>query len=122
MEKKFKFSDKPMTVKIVYSMAVAILCITAIIIGIVAAASKPVETPEDNSPAETPGDNNGEEKPGDESEKPTPKPLAFVSPLVGVVSNVHDLTTPVFSNTLGAWKVQNWRIFLCRNQLSCLLF
>ncbi len=107
MEKKFKFSDKPLTVKIVYGAAVAILCITAIIVGIVAAASKPVDPPDENPPIETPGgnENEGENKPGDENEKPEPKPLAFVSPLVGSVSCGHDLTTPVFSNTLGAWKV-----------------
>lgn len=107
MEKKFKFSDKPMTVKIIYASAVAILCITAIIIGIVAAASKPVDTPDDNPPVvekpddgKTDGDGTGNQTP-----TPEPKPLAFVSPLVGTVSCGHDLTTPVFSNTLGAWRV-----------------
>jgi len=103
MEKKFKFSDRPMTVKLIYAVAVAILCITAIIVGIVAAASKPQDTPDDTPPAVTPDD--GGNNNNNQNETPEPKPLAFISPLVGTVTYEHDLTTPVFSNTLGAWKV-----------------
>lgn len=107
MEKKFKFSDKPLTTKIIYAVVVAILCLTAIIIGIVAAANKTKQPiPEDDPhvvqpPAE-------DEQPGDENETPEdtePKPLAFVSPIVGSVVKEHDLTAPVFSHTLGEWRV-----------------
>ena len=84
MEKKIKFSDKPLTTRIIYAVVVAILCLTAIIIGIVAAANRVNDTPD---------------------ETPKPKPLAFVSPIVGTVVKDHDLTTPVFSETLGEWRV-----------------
>lgn len=107
MEKKFKFSDKPLTTKIIYAVVVAILCLTAIIIGIVAAANKTKEpSPEDNPPVEQPPAS--DEQPGDENEEPedtTPKPLAFISPLVGSVVKEHDLSAPVFSATLGEWRV-----------------
>ncbi len=108
MEKKFKFSDKPMLAKIIYASVVAILCITAIIIGIVAAASKPNELPGDTPPADEqlPGDTNGEgEGNGNQNEDPAPKPLAFVSPIVGSVVKEHDMSAPVFSHTLGEWRV-----------------
>ena len=50
MEKKFKFSDKTKVSKIVYATVIAILCISAIVIGIVAANSRKQETlpPEDD--------------------------------------------------------------------------
>lgn len=106
MEKKFSFSDKPLMTKIIYGIVVAILCLTAIIIGIVAAANKSKEPlpddtpPADNTPA-TP-DEPGEE---DEKKEESKKPLAFVSPIVGTVVKDHDLSMPVFSHTLGEWRV-----------------
>ena len=107
MEKKFKFSDKPLTTKIIYAVVVAILCLTAIIIGIVAAANKTKQPlPEDDPAAEQPPAD--DEQPGDENETPedtTPKPLAFISPIVGSVVKEHDLSAPVFSHTLGEWRV-----------------
>ncbi len=106
MEKKIKFSDKPLTVKIIYASVVAILCITAIIVGIVAAASRPNDTPVDDPTVENPDNNDNTDGDKDNNEKPAePKPLAFVSPLVGTVMTEHDLSMPVFSNTLGAWRV-----------------
>ena len=109
MEKKIKFSDKPLTTRIIYAVVVAILCLTAIIIGIVAAANRVNDTPDDTPPADNiPGDTGNEGGgSGDETpdETPKPKPLAFVSPIVGTVVKDHDLTTPVFSETLGEWRV-----------------
>ncbi len=123
MEKKFKFSDNPTMARIIYAAVIAILCISAIVIGIVAAASKSKEPtqPEDNPSTDIGegGTNNeggsieDEQPPKDETPKPEdtnpvePKPLVFVSPVVGNVSKHHDLTTPVFSLTLGAWKVHS---------------
>ena len=112
MENKFKFKDNPTMQKIVYAAVIVILCVTAIVIGIVAAASKSKDdTPIDEPPiGNEGGENEGEnqEKPGGENEPPTPeKPLAFVSPVVGTVTKHHDLDTPVFSLTLGAWKVHS---------------
>ena len=105
MEKKFKFSEKPLTTKIIYAVVVAILCLTAIIIGIVAAANKTKEPTPDNPPVDSTPNDTTPEDPGTEDETPTPKPLAFVSPVVGSVVKDHDLAMPVFSETLGEWRV-----------------
>ena len=105
MEKKFKFSDLPLTSKIVYGAVIAILCISAIVVGIVAAANrKPANTPPDENPPVSDNDNkqNEPETPPKEDVK---EPLVFVAPLVGKVTTSHSLTTPVFSTTLGAWKM-----------------
>ena len=108
MEKKFKFSDKPLTTKIIYAVVVAILCLTAIIIGIVAAANKVPETP-DSAPNQNLDPDGGNTSTGDENEPPKeetkPKPLAFVSPVVGSVIKDHDMSMPVYSQTLGEWRV-----------------
>ncbi len=104
MEKKFSFSDKPTMAKIIYGVVVAILCITAIIVGIVAASSRKdnTELPDDPSLEEPgPDDNEGE---GNNQEN-KPKPLAFISPIVGTVATGYDASTPVFNHTLGAWRV-----------------
>ena len=50
MEKKIKFSDNPTVAKTVYGAIIALLCITAIIIGIVAANNRK----KDNAPTEQP--------------------------------------------------------------------
>ena len=103
MEKKITASDKPLITKIVYGVVIGILCLTAIIVGIIAAADKPAEAPSD-IPVEEPGnqdDTNVDEPIEDpESEVPT-----FVAPMIGTIMEDHDLTTPVFSETLGAWRV-----------------
>ena len=109
MEKKFRFSNKPLAARILYASVIAILCITAIVVGIVSAASRNKDNVDELPPADSgnigTGDNNGNDSTGEE-EKPAPeKPLAFVSPLVGKVVLGHDLETPVFSNTLGEWRV-----------------
>ncbi len=101
LEKKFKFKDNPTATKIIYAVVVGILCVSAIVVGIVAAASKPDTTPNeptDNLPPVI-------EPPKDDEPVPEEKPTSFVSPLVGTVVKEHDLTAPVFSETLGAWRV-----------------
>ena len=113
MEKKFKFSDKNAVSKIVYLTVIAILCVSALVIGIVAANSrKKTEVPE--TPPVTDGtnnegeNNNGEnEKPGGEEneQKPTTPTLIFVSPVAGTVIKSHSATVPVFSNTLDEWRI-----------------
>jgi len=105
MDKKVKFSDRPLAVKIIYAVVVAILCITAIVVGIVS-ASKPNDDPApENPPIENPGEN-GDNSGGEENKPPEEeKKLAFISPLVGSVALHHDLEAPVYSTTLGEWKV-----------------
>lgn len=110
MEKKFKFTDNPNMAKTIYGIVVAILCITAIVIGIVAANSKkndnvPTPTPDDstiNEP-EKPDNNDQENPPEDEPEEP--QKLTFISPVTGTVTKKHSLTIPVFSTTLEEWRV-----------------
>lgn len=106
MEKKFKFSDLPMTSKIVYGVVIAILCISAVVVGIVAAANrKPSEVkPDEKPPISDEGGQQNEPTTPPEEDKPK-EPLTFVAPLVGKVSTGHSLTVPVFSTTLGAWKM-----------------
>ena len=108
MDKKIKFSEQPTKVKIIYVAVVAVLCITAIIIGIVSVASRKDDTPPvtenppvtDGTENETPEDEN---KPGEEDKKP--EKLTMTSPVVGEVTKFHSVDTPVFSNTLNEWRV-----------------
>ena len=105
MEKKIDFSDKSMTSKIVYAVVIAILCITAIVVGIVSAASRSKETPsEDTKPPVTDEKPDDVTPPAEDTPKPEPK-LAFIAPTAGSVSKEHSLEVPVFSVTLGEWRV-----------------
>ena len=110
MDKKFSFSDQPMKVKIIYGAVIAVLCISAIIVGIVSVASRKEDTPpiEDVKPPVTdvtppPSSDTNEDNKKPEPEKP--KATSFVAPLVGVVAKEHSLEMPVFSATLNEWRV-----------------
>jgi murein DD-endopeptidase MepM/ murein hydrolase activator NlpD len=115
MEKKIKFSDKGTVQKIVYLTVIAILCVSAIVIGIVASNNRKTTDPENpDNVGEVPGGDSadGTQTPdGQPSETPdenqnTPAPtLAFVSPAVGTVIKSHSATVPVFSNTLDEWRI-----------------
>lgn len=101
MDKKVKFSEQPTKVKIVYGAVVAVLCITAIIIGIVSVASNKNKTPlPENPPADDGNDESGENE-GNEEENKT----SFIAPTSGAVVKEHSLEVPVFSTTLGDWRV-----------------
>ncbi len=106
MDKKFKFSDKTTMSKIVYGAVIAILCVSAIVIGIVVANSRkaPEEAPPvtdnggtDQTPTPDGSTNDGTEEPE--------KKLVFVSPTVGTVAKSHSSTVPVFSDTLDEWRI-----------------
>ncbi len=101
MDKKFKISDKPTVSKIVYTAVIAILCISAIVVGIIAAASKKDNVPEDNTPELNEGEN-GEQAPDDDKEE---EKTVFIAPVVGDVVKFHSMDTPVFSDTLGEWRI-----------------
>lgn len=109
MEKKIKFSDNPKLAKTVYGVVIAVLCITAIVIGIVAANNRgtdelPDEPPvTDGSQNEGGGNNEGEEKPGGTDKEPAK--LSFISPVVGSVVKEHSMSVPVFSTTLEEWRI-----------------
>jgi len=118
MEKKIKFSENPNLAKSIYGIVIVALCITAIVIGIVAAnnngdntlqndpPASDTQPPEDETPNEEPpkDENPSDEKP---SEPPVKKPekKSFLAPVAGTVSKGHSLTVPVFSATLEEWRV-----------------
>ena len=103
MEKKIDFSDKSTRAKIVYAAVIAILCITAIVVGIVSAASKSKGEPTVEKPPVTDGAGDTT-PPAEETPKPEAK-LSFIAPTAGTVSKEHSLEMPVFSITLGEWRV-----------------
>ena len=113
MEKKIKFSDKNTVSKIVYLTVIAILCVSAIVIGIVASNNRKRPSDTDTKPpvsdGTTPGGDNGNENTNDganENENENAKPtLTFVCPTSGTVYKSHSTTTPVFSNTLDEWRI-----------------
>ena len=110
MDNKIKFSDQPRRVKIIYAAVIGVLCITAVVIGLVSTTSKnnfpedeptvSIPTPDtekEDPPAETPDD-----KPNEEQK---PNKISFVSPIVGDITKGHSIDTPVFSDTLKEWRV-----------------
>lgn len=110
MEKKIKASENPKLAKIIYSVVIAVLCVTAIVIGIVAANTRDNTELPQNPPVAN-GDTN-QETPDDKTEEPPKKeppaekkPLTFISPVSGRVTTQHSLTVPVFSPTLEEWRV-----------------
>ena len=105
MEKKFSPSDKPLMSKIIYATVIAILCITAIVVGIVSAANR-AKDGADELPPVSDGEKNPSEGDGENTpEPPKEKEPTFISPLVGYVLTTHDLSSPVYSATLGEWRV-----------------
>lgn len=116
MEKKFKFSDNPTLAKAVYGAVIALLCITAIVIGIVAANNRGKTPPiDDENPPVSDGnqnqdgnkdDENGENKDdGNKDEGGTNQTATFISPVSGTVMKEHSPMTPVYSETLEEWRI-----------------
>lgn len=116
MEKKFTFSDKPLASKIVYASVITILCVSAIVVGIVAANNrKKSEVPTPNNPPIADGsdtgneggntENNGNTGEGENNTDNGNLTLTFTSPAVGTVMKSHSTTVPVYSDTLGEWRV-----------------
>ena len=107
MDKKIKFSDKPAAQKIIYGAVIAILCISAVVVGILS-ATLGKESTDEQPPVTDGGGNNTEappenEPPADEN-KPEEK-LTLTAPTVGVMMKGHSHDTPVFSDTLEEWRV-----------------
>ncbi len=105
MEKKVKSSDKEVTSKIIYAVVLAILCVTAIVVGIVSAASK---NKDDNNIVNPPIADNDNNNNDDENQTQPPeeeKKETFAMPIDGEIVSLHDTETPVFSTTLGEWRV-----------------
>ena len=104
MEKKIKFSDKPAAQKIIYGAVIAILCISAVVVGILSATLGKDKT-EDTPPVTDGGTQNQPEGelPDDEN-KPEEK-LTLSAPTIGVMMKGHSHDAPVFSDTLDEWRV-----------------
>ena len=109
MEKKFKFSDNPTVAKAVYGAVIALLCITAIVIGIVAANNRNQnQLPDDEKPPVSDDENDGSQNTDnstDEGNDDANETLTFISPVSGAVMKGHSATTPVFSETLEEWRI-----------------
>lgn len=106
MEKKNKTANPAAVTKVVYGAVIAILCITAIVVGIVAAANKR-ETPVDPNP---PIDGGSENPPSDNPEQENPPAekteLSFALPVsAGALGTEYSEDAPVFSTTLGEWRL-----------------
>lgn len=112
MEKKIKASENPKLAKIIYSVIIAVLCVTAIIIGIVAANNRdnndlPITPPSSDTAdgTTTPDDDKDDVTVPEKPTEQKPAKLTFISPVSGTVINSHSLTVPVFSPTLEEWRV-----------------
>lgn len=112
MEKKIKVSENPKLAKIIYSIVIAVLCITAIVIGIVAANNRdnndvPTNPPSSDTTDDTtpPDDSTEDENPPENPPASEPETLTFIAPVSGKIINSHSLTVPVFSSTLEEWRV-----------------
>ncbi len=103
MEKKFKFSDNPTVAKTIYGAIIALLCITAIVIGIVAANNRRKDNGVTENPPIDSGDNGNTDN-GDTPEDEN-KPLTYIAPVAGNVIKNHSTDTPVYSNTLEEWRI-----------------
>ena len=114
MDKKIKFSDQPISAKITYSVVIAILAITAIVVGMVSAAdANKDKTPQDNNPPavdenQNENENGNENTSTDDEKEPEaqePEKTVFYAPVSGSIMKGHSTETPVFSQTLGDWRV-----------------
>ena len=97
--------------RILYITVVAVLCVTAIIIGIVAATNRAKPSPDGGST--TPPPSGGTQQPNDggnttpppEQQKPAESKPSYLCPIAGVVNEKHDADTLVFSSTMGDWRI-----------------
>lgn len=92
--------------RILYTVVVSVLCVVAIVVGIVAAANRTSEPPVTKPPVtENPGTTNPtpDEKPGD---KPTekPEPIEYLCPVSGTVSQKHVLDELIYSSSMNDWR------------------
>ena len=101
MEKKIRFSEQPTSSKILYGVVIGILIFSAVIVGLVAANNR------DTTETPPPVDNVETEKPPVETPPAADekKPVVYTAPVAGTIITEHSLTIPVFSETLGEWRV-----------------
>ncbi len=84
--------------RILFAVIVSVLCVAALVAGLVSSFSRDDPQPSDTTPqVTTPGTDNPDDKPD--------AAKTFVAPCTGSVVRNHDLTTFVFSDTLGEYRV-----------------
>lgn len=113
LENRIKFSENPTAQKTLWGSIIALLCLAAIIVGIIAAGTGGDETllePDDptvngdvNGDGAGDGDGTGDGTPTEPDQKP--EKVTYIAPVAGVVVKTHSLTVPVFSETLEAWRI-----------------
>ena len=92
------------TNRILYAAVVSVLCVVAIVIGIVAAAGRktipPTTDPVVTDPSGT------KPNPDDSGEKPTadPDPIEYLCPISGTVSQKHVVDDLIYSESMGDWR------------------
>jgi murein DD-endopeptidase MepM/ murein hydrolase activator NlpD len=99
--------------RILYITVVAVLCVTAIIIGIVAATSRAKPTPDGggtvtpppSGSTQPPSEDQGNTENPPAEQKPAETKPSYLCPLSGVVNEKHDAETLVFSSTMGDWRI-----------------
>lgn len=108
LEKRIKFSENPTAQKTLYGALIGLLCLAAIIVGIIAASSAKDDTLHntDEEPPVTDGTGDGTDDGGnDETPAPAPQKVTYMAPAAGSVTKGHSLSIPVFSETLEAWRI-----------------
>lgn len=112
MENRIKFSENPTAQKTLWGSVIALLCLAAIIVGIIAASSGDETVMEPDDPTvngDVNGGGAGDEGGNGDGVTPDPEPekekVTYIAPVAGVVVKNHSLTIPVFSETLEAWRI-----------------
>ena len=100
--------------RIIYGIVIAVLSVTAIVIGLIAANNRQTETPDGTGDGiidgggenEAPDDGTGDGTGGEDTQTPPASETgSFISPVVGRILREHSLSVPVFSQTLLEWRV-----------------
>ncbi len=99
MEKPFTL---PKANRILYVSCIAVLCVIAIVIGIVAAANR---APDDGGELPPAGDTQPPAETPNQPTGGTADEVEYLCPLSGAVGRVHDTKTPIFSSSMGDWRI-----------------
>lgn len=97
--------------RILYIVIIAVLCVSAIIVGIVSAAHRnrtPADTSESGSQSTEEPESNSTTLPPEDTEKPGTEDAAkipeMIVPITGSLAKPHDESLPVYSQTMGDFR------------------
>ncbi len=101
-------SDEGKSSRILTAVIIAILTVSVVIIGIVAASQRETLPPDDGSESQSESESEQESTlpGGSENVNPDTVPELLV-PTAGAVSKAHDDSEPVFSNTMGDYRTHS---------------